>query len=600
MAASEENILSYLQDVLPQEVLYRILILLQPLDKFRLRLTCRRMYLAMGDPVVWNSLSFDFYNTANRKALDATLGLCSRGVNKLEINGRNLINRFPWARFKKSIAKCLNLRQLSLLGVFPSPEQLHVALNACSLLAHVTLEIKWGKGIYFPSGPSLQSFEIQVEFAYNFISPLQAWLKNGFFPEKFIVVSSHHKSLVNCLHEIDTFARSPFTLPSQSRCIFQAMHRAGPLNIFSRYPFLEVILEDSECYVPISTCSRITSSPLLLVISKPQCASRIPTSDQLPTVCRTIEFSTVALTLAHLILNECVDVTSESLQEISRSCPGLKFLSLSGCCNSLGDVSGLANISKKCLQLEGLNISNIHGITDRTLLWDILSDFRKLIYLAVEFCSLPLGCPIPQSKIGMLLLLQIGYVVPSPITNCITCRAVSDESLRVLNQLMPVSLKVLWMSQQPGARFSLNHCGLKDLLHSHPSLECVNLNAAGIINLPTDSECYQCIEKISLCCPGCCITSDFVEGLIRSRRLTHCYITAGSIELEAVSKLIQAPRLICLHLGVYEKPPGPWKSRICKAAKSRGIAEFSVSILPSVSRRTHPDLQSLQYYYVEL
>ena len=586
---------NYLQDVIPGEILHRILILLQPLDKFRLRLTCRRMYLAISDPAMWSSLSFDYYSTASRKALDATLDLCSHRVTTLEINGRSLFNRFPWARFAKHIRKCSSLAQLSLVGLFPSPEQLIEALSTCSLLAHITVEIKWENGIYFPNIPSLKSFEVLVEFAYDLISPLHFWLHNDFFPEKFVIGSRTHKSLLKNLYELDVFTRSPFTLPSESRFVFQAACSDGPLKFFSRYPFLEVILENGECYVPVTTCSGITSSPLLLVLSEPQCATSIPTSDQLPSVCRTTEFSEVALTLTHLDLKGCVDVTSESLREISCHCPELKFLSLNACCNALSDLSGLASISKRCLQLKGLNISNIHAIGDKTLLWNILSNFRKLFYLAVEFCTLSLDSPMQQRNIGILLFLQIGYVVPSPITNCITCRTVSDESLKVLSQLMPLSLRVLWMSEQPGARFSLNGCGLKDLLSSHPNLQCVNLCTTSVFTLPTDSTCYWSIEKINLYCPGCFITSDFVLGLIKSRRLTHCYLTARSIQLEAASRLIQAPRLICLHLGLYEKPHEPWKTKVCKAAKSRNIAEFSVNILPAISIRSHPDLKPLQY-----
>ena len=585
-----------LQDLIPQEILHRILILLQPLDKFRLRITCRRMYSAMSDPAVWTSLSFDYYITASRKALDVTLGLCSNKVMKLDIDGRNLMNRFPWARFAKHVSKCSSLQQLSVMGLFPSPEQLPiVALNACSCLSHITLEIMWEKGIYFPNIPSLKSFEIRVEFVYDLISPLQAWLQNSFFPEKFIISSRNHRLLVKGLHEIDVFAQSQFTLPSGSRFVFQAMRSDGPLNIFSRYPFLELILENSECYVPVTTCVGITSSPLMLVLSEPQCATWLPTSGDVPRVCRTIEFSKVAPALAHLLLKNCIDVTSQRLQEISSHCPGLKFVSLNACCNALSDLRGLASISKNCLQLKGLNISNIHAIADKPLLWDILSNFRKLLYLAVEFCTLPLDSPMPQRNIGMLLFLQIGYVVPSPITNCITCRTFSDDGLRVLSQLMPLSLKVLWMSEQPGARFSMNGGGLNTLLSSHPNLQCLNLKTASVFNLPSNSTCYQSIEKISLYCPGCLITSEFVMGLIKSGRLTHCYLTAKFIELEAVIRLVQAPRLICLHLGLHEKPPGLWKTRVIKAANSRNITEFSVNVLPSVNKKPHPDLMSLQF-----
>ena len=588
---------SYLQDIIPPEILRHILILLQPLDKFRLRLTCHRMYEAVSDPATWRPLSFDYYHTASRKALDATLDLCSPGVKCLEINTQHLINRFPWARFAKHVSKCSSsLQHLSLLGLSPSPKQLYTSFSTLSVLSHITLEIEWAKGIYFPCVPSLKYFEVQLQFVYDLISPLHAWSHNNFFPQTFAITSRNHKTLAKSLSEVQRFVDSSDIQPLHTTCVFQAVRCEGPLNVFHRYPFLEVIFEDSGCSIPVTICSSITQSPLIQVVSDPKCAFRVPAdSQQLPTVCRITQFSVVAPTLAHLVLKGCVDVTSESLDEISCHCPQLKFLSLNGCHKALGSLNGLTNISGRCLQLEGLDLSNIHPTVDRSALWDILSGFRRLLYLTVELCFLPLEGTAPCAKVNTLLFLQIGYTVPSQIENCIICRTVCDKSLERLGQLLPERLKVLWMSEQLGARFSVTGNGLSHLLLLLPSLQCLTIDTSGYFLLPTESGCYRSIEKISLICLSCHVTTEFVEGLIKNKCLTHCYLSVKSIQLEAVSRLVQAPRLVCLHIGCLERPLGSWKSKAYKAAKAENVTDFSMHILPSVSIRTHPDLMSLNY-----
>ena len=594
---SDGSSVCFLQEVIPPEIIHRILLLLEPLDKFRLSLTCTRMYRAVNDPAVWSIVSFDYYQTASRKALDATLNMCSSSVKKLEIKCRNHISNFPWTRLTKHIAKCsTSLQHFSLLGIIPLQEQLDSVLSVCSVLTHVTLEMKLDKGIWFPRIPSLKCLEVKVDHN-DLISLLQAWLQNDCFPKKLMARSYNFKLLAGTLHSLKYATCSLLTLPPQSSCLFQAMQCEGPMKLLYCYPFFEIIFKESQFIIPIARkVTGITNYPLVLVLSDPKRATSFPTGSKFFDICKDTEFSLVASTLAHLDLRACIDVTSDSLETISCHCPRLKFLSLKGCCNAFNSLSGLDSLSKRCLQLEGLDISGIHGVDGKGEFWDILTVFQKLYYLALEFCFLPLECGSSQTKLSRLLFLQLGYTVQSSIKNCIECRTVSDHTFLVLSQLIPLGLKVLWMSEQPGACSSVTGNGLKSLFCSIPNLQCVSLNRSGFLILPTESVCYQNIEKISLTCLGCNVTANFVESLIKSKRLTHCYLTVKSIELEAVFKLCQAPRLICLHIGCLEKPLGVWKSKVYKAAKFHNIAEFSMNIIPSTKTHVvHSDLMSLQY-----
>ena len=590
---------SYLQSIIPPEVLLRILRLLQPADRFRLRVTCRRMYAAVSDSAVWSVASFDYYQTPNRKALSTTLSLCSPGVRKLAIHTRGKIPRFPWVNFTKHISKCAStLSSLCLLGFYPSLEQINTSLAAASSLSHLTLHFSWNEAVWFPNLQSLKSFEVHIDSAYSPYS-LKEWFQNGCFPNQFRVSSLNQFSLSSCLAEVGWCLRFNHSLLSpRVHGRFQMVNCDGPLRVFSRYPYLEVTVNGSDVSVPVAHCSNITSSPLLLVLSSPQCASRIHHAEQLPRMCVDTPFSSVASTLVHLLLKGCTDVNSDSLNEIACQCPLLEYLCLDSCSSALNTLDGLTSISKKCMRLKGLNLHHVHGITDQNHFWNLLSNFRQLSYLAIEFCALPVGCPLPKGKVNMLISMQVGSIVSSPITrsNCIMCRSVCDRHLTTLGQLMPTNLRVLWMAEQPVAR-SLIGSGLKDLLCSLPQLQCLSLHSTATLSLPTDSMCYQSIEKVELQCTGCNVTRDFVEALVDRRRLTHCYINVKCISVDAVCKLIQAPRLICCHIGCATNPSRSWKSQVCKAAKIQGVQEFSASTYGhtrhSINMHIHPDLKSL-------
>lgn len=583
---------SYLQNVLPLEVVYLILLILLPLDRFRLRLTCRRMYEAVNNPTVWRSLSFDFYHTPSKQALETTLSFCSSSVKRLEIDCRRCVSRFPWARFIKHISKCSSsLQHLTLLGMCSPLEQIEILSGICNILSHLELEVKDNQIPPFPKFSSLVSVDIRIEKVHEITSLLLYWSKNNFFPKRVIVSSNRFKSIGVFIHDVSSFLQS-VAPPSDGKFTFQLQYTETPLEVIPRHSFFEVILENSELFIPVTTCSTTALTPLILVVSNQQCGYRL-VSNQLPTICKHVKFAVVAPTLVHLNLDNSTDVKSKNLHEISSQCQNLRSLSLSGCSNLFEDMSGLASVSTNCPDLEGLNITNIHALDNKPELWSILLSFGKLRYLAVEVCSIPLRSFSIEDKLKALLFLHFGSAFST--AHCAMCH-MSDACLSVLAQLVPESLKVLWLSELPRARSSITCQGLKTLFSCLPNLQCVSLDAPSVRYLPTDAECYQNIEKFQLRLPQCYINAYFISALIKNRRLTHCYLWAKTIDLDAVSRLVQAPRLVSLCLGLYKKPQGSWRSKVRQAAKISNIPEFSTYMLPHIgmSAPVHPDLMPLQ------
>ena len=600
--ASEETVgscsTSYLQDIISLEVLLLILQLLRSVDKLRLRLTCRRFYVALSDPVAWQSMEFDYYHTPNRKALDAIVSLCSPGVKKLRVNTHKLIPRFPWVRFTKHISKCApTLTHLSLLGFQPSPEQVNTSLSAFSSLSHLVLDISESCAVWIPAVKSLKCFGFRVLNSREFVvfAALKAWSNNGFFPRRFQIEFERGCKLHLLFHEIDRFFHGSLSVPSDVQAQFYVMHGDGPVGTFQHCPFIELKVEDSHCSIPVAQCNEITSAPLLLVVSTPQSAKQLRSTLQLPRVCMEIPFSTVASTLAHLSLSYDCDLSHENLMQVASRCPLLKSLCLDSCRNALVDLSGLTSISERCLGLEMLHLSGIHGKgIDQALLWTVLSNFRKLLYLSVEFCVLPVNCQLPERRIDTLLTVQVGLFGLSSV--CIGCRSISNRSLETMAQIMPTNLRVLRMNFPPGSTHTALISGFNNLLCALPKLQVLYIVKRMNLILPTNPMCYQNIAKILIRCSSGNITLDFVEALVHSEQLTHCYFYVDLISMDAMCKLIEAPKLVCCRVSCQARKSPP-ELKIRKAAKVQGIPDFFYGIRQFSHAPIDPDCKFWSSYY---
>ena len=569
---------SFLQNVIPTEVLLLILPLLPPRDKLRLRATCRRLCAAVNDPAAWPpTMSFHYYRPGDKKVLDTILGLCSgRGLTKLEIDVRGKIARFPVAYFKKRIIVfSQNLCYLSLLGFDPSSAPMNALLTEHNFpsLTHLTLDACQCKYlICFPKIRSLISFEARADMISlsTVRTALDSWHENRFLPREFRLSSKFYIDVnVHTMRNVFPFIFNP--LPPDQHARFQLMQCKSPLNLAPSRPYLEVNITGSTYSLPVTQCGGIlTESPLVLALSPPLSATLIPNVPHFPLV--ETPFLSVASTLVHLCLNKCIAVGSESLEEIATHCPLLKSLSLESCSGALDTLTGLVRVSEMCLRLEGLNVKEIHGVNDPKLFWQTLSSFSKLSYLSIEYCVLPVDSQLTEEergKIYTLLSLQIGSFPCS--MNCTKCRSVSDRYLQTIGRLVPNGLRLLRMSL-PSAAIGR---GFKDLFGSVPNLQCLYLEKAcpGNLNLPMDSVYYQNIEKFHLQCWSYEVTCDFVESLAHRKVLTHFYVKVKSISLDAVSKLIQLPRLASCHIFRKTRPYN--KAKIYKAFKAQGISDFS-------------------------
>ena len=565
---------NYLQSIVPPEVLTSILKYLQSSDRLRLRLTCRRLYEVVSNPRSW---SFDHDHFTNSKVLDTILKLCAPGTKRLDVNTRGLMPRFPWVRFLKHLTRISsNLSHLSLVGVKVSTKQFDMLLNACSALTHLKVEYFSKKRFCFPKPggghSTLECLELYIDnldLSYKFFGEigfegmLNKWMLEGCYPNHFII------SFAGDCYSFDWYRY--YSLYSLCDDIRIPPEAEGKFSIMSCNG-CELVIKDCKVNVLVTSCSAITSLPIPLVQSLTKVCARIDTSSFSPDKCLELPFYDVGPNITHLLINDY------SLDEIAYNFPSVKYLFIERCPEA--KLSGLASISEKCLQLEGLHMKpGCWSADQRCGLLDILLRIQNLSYLTIDLCNLPLDCDLQQKKLERLQHLEV--FVDDNATN---------EQLTALGQLVSTHLKRLWIKMHSDS--SLNN-GLRNLLFSLPNLQCLSLyNYSRIMDIPCNSVCYQSIEKVQLKVPELVIGKAFIDSLVKSGRLSHCYITAYHISMKALELLINSPRLMVCHLRLHDEASREreFVKKFCDSATN--IRQFSLKgSLAHSDLNVHPDLR---------
>ena len=281
----------------------------------------------------------------------------------------------------------------------------------------------------------------------------------------------------------------------------------------------EMVIKNRKACLLVTSCCAIRSSPVPLVQSLTKVCGVIRgySSSHSPDKCFEVPFSDVGHTITHLfIVISSFSSYRVSLDEIAYNCPNLKHLCIKNCPKGSKDLSGLESIAKECVKLEGLDLccwfsdTSSDTINRKTFL-NILFRIRNLSFLSIALSDLPLDCDLQQKKLERLQHLEV----------FVGDRATSEQ-LTALGQLVSTCLKRLLIKSYSDS--SLDN-GLRNLLFSLPNLQCLSLNCnSRIMDIPCNSVCYQSIEKVQLKVPELVIGKAFIHSLVKSGRLSHCYI----------------------------------------------------------------------------
>jgi len=247
----------------------------------------------------------------------------------------------------------------------------------------------------------------------------------------------------------------------------------------------------------------------------------------------------------------CESLHSGHLEQLAIACPNLECLNLEGNDKCLRSLKGLQKIAQHCSDLRKVNLRFIpfEAVENHEELWEILSNIKKLTYLALKVCLF--GVHVTPNvqysrKISSVFhkfssLQGLEFHKSSELPLCSTCIASKPQ------------LKWVWLflSYFP----SLRHCscsysdsdsvqdiitGCKELQYlSCYTLECLSLSSA----------CTSNLKQITVFSRATDISDIFLETVSAHGGLSRIVLSINSLSSEGITSLIVNSREL-MTLGV--------------------------------------------------
>ena len=201
------------------------------------------------------------------------------------------------------------------------------------------------------------------------------------------------------------------------------------------------------------------------------------------------------------------------LSSISECCPNLRRLNICGCWAALSDLSGLADIGEKCLQLTSLNIKSISDSESVPTLWAILASMKKLRHLAIDEPLLSPSPPLDEQSLS--------HVRDSIRKINLSAFEIDCKSDHFRFDILSPAFH--WLSH---LRISGTIPGLDSFFHNY----IPNLTYLALHNDPwwepmkgdTNPLCYSSLKQSYI--TQLDVSEDFFQALTHSRSLMHLYI----------------------------------------------------------------------------
>ena len=305
----------------------------------------------------------------------------------------------------------------------------------------------------------------------------------------------------------------PAKLAHFSKCFLAAG------NLLGKYPLLEVTLYPK---VEVASCAPLSFTwPHLVLCNGKTCMSneesceytsatylsewdrpyRLFSQNPLPSLPPSIQS----------LYLEGMGFTLEftDLSTISECCPNLMCLNISHCRNALRDLSGLADIGQKCLQLKSLNIKFIFIVESVPTLWEIVASMKKLRHLAMDE---PLLSPLPPLDEQSLSYVRMSVRRINLSAFEICC--ISNHFQ--FDILFPA---FCWLSF---LRISGYIPKLDNFLPYMPNLAYLALDNWEPMDGKTNPLCYSSLKQIYIM--DIAVSDGLFQALVHSRSLTHLYI----------------------------------------------------------------------------
>ena len=536
---------------LATETLLDIVSYLTAYERLCLRITCKRLHSILSDSRAWHTLVWRDCRRRDSdfKALRLALKLSMSTVQNISISYFSG-QRFPFSKFLPQVHRCKSVRYLTLNGMLLSASVLRELLSQLPSLYFLSLSATDTVDLFsivanvkhlliFQILPSLNTKLTAVSF---FLSLLKSWKAWKYFPPYLQVcnpncvpsnILSHY---VDCLSKSDHPAKLSF-YPSCSPA-------AG--NLINKYPLVEIVLHP-KVEVVSCVCPSSHESPLLTLCNGRTCLSSEENCEYVSATYNWFKGSSLSRnslpclpsTIQSLCLARLACLTSADLSSISECCPNLRCLNIKGCEKALLSLSGLADISEKCLQMTSLNVQWISEVESVATLWEVLASMRKLRHLAISrSLCFPERVEAPKN-----VKARVSHILPfdehslSRVRNSIArmnlfAFEVSYIPFKKTNSY-PLQLEIFLPALQWLKHFRISGPapGLPDVLPFMPHLSCLSVigtQSPNSLALPTDPNCYCSLKQIyvymEIGFEELEISEELVQALAHSRSLTHMYL----------------------------------------------------------------------------
>lgn len=593
-------------DVLPPEVLLRILSSLSTYEKLFVRQTCRRLYSLSSDSSLWTHVTWH-YSLRNSAGLFCALKLARLSLKRVEVHvsGRT----FKMSDFCIHVARCKSLGAVYLdLGEAnirdSSVKKFLLSLQPNSRLSLYASQATLDK--LFPVSRSgarsyaVSDFVNVQDLEIPLVIDFREWIMHGCQPPYVNCVS--HKVL-----HISKVLYNVVESEALSRCVENARLFITSGVEYFRSPKLECSVKNGLT-VPVVILDRSRFIYLALSrnnIGDEKFSNAVRLLDQLYPFYFDITDAIVLASISSVQIEHCLELQSKHLAILAQECPGLAYVNLTGCWWCLRELDGLAALASSCVRLTDLSLKNIHRheVSSVTKLWEILSQISRLKSLALTNClvkpDIDGGAPAAASASAgrrstipstsqqsfekfqqctekMTLLRSLELVEDDDDNRCNSkCGACfTDAEFRLLSKL--TGIKCLYIELP-----ALSFCsGLAEFLShlKYLTVLSVQKHPGNMLTLPTEPAVYQRLEELTIDCNDHIVRDEFVSALIPNPNLVYVDFKVHSIHERAVVELAKScPKLVNFKIAsTHQTFKAQKKAELCLKSLGIGTARHTL------------------------
>ena len=248
----------------------------------------------------------------------------------------------------------------------------------------------------------------------------------------------------------------------------------------------------------------------------------------------------------------CVNIYPGHLEQLAISCPNLERLNLMKAQNCLQSLQGLHAIVDTCQNLQGLNLVGIpvSSVESYLLLWELLSNIKKLTHLAIDLCMLiqSSNCDSDDKEKLIGMLRNFGSLKALDIIEKFDHKCKGCQHVPSVNDLLfshfP-SLVYVTLSQArctTAFNYIITNCHrLKYLFYER------NLRSEEHVTLPSSSSCH--LQQLFISSFNINLSTSSVHVLSAHGELEQVALFVKSITTSAITTLISnSPNLMLLYI----------------------------------------------------